>query len=82
MQNKQCISLRLTKYESCLYVCMFVQAGAEMDEKTADILSSVPMKPLSAKQQMKLSMPVEQVRTGKIRFVLYIYIFFQRKMRS
>lgn len=39
------------------------KAGAEMDEKyanTADILSSVPMKPLSAKQQMKLSMPIAQ----------------------
>ncbi|XP_052436077.1 cytosolic phospholipase A2 zeta [Carassius gibelio] len=39
----------------------FVQAGEEVEginSKIADILSSVPIKPLPAKQQIKLSMPI------------------------
>lgn len=61
-----------------LLACLlFVQAEAEVDginPKTADILSSVPMRPLPSKQQIKLSMPVGQVGTDKIKFKWYTYI--------
>ncbi len=54
-----------------VFACLvFIQAGEEVDginPKIADILSSVPIKlPLPAKQQIKLSMSIGQVVTGKI----------------
>lgn len=70
MIYKACTSLEQLKvYDACLFLYMFVKVGAEVDgtnPKTADILSSVSVKPLPAKQQVKLSMPVGQVSTGKI----------------
>uniref|UniRef100_A0A672R4C2 Phospholipase A2, group IVF, tandem duplicate 2 n=1 Tax=Sinocyclocheilus grahami TaxID=75366 RepID=A0A672R4C2_SINGR len=54
--NRECIML--VYVFACL---LFVQAGEEVDRintKIADILSSVPMKPLPAKQQIKLTMPI------------------------
>lgn len=60
--------MMLVNFFTCL---LFVKAGAEVDgtnPKTVDILSSVSVKPLPAKQQIKLSMSVGQVSTGKIEF--------------
>uniref|UniRef100_A0A673H464 Phospholipase A2, group IVF, tandem duplicate 2 n=1 Tax=Sinocyclocheilus rhinocerous TaxID=307959 RepID=A0A673H464_9TELE len=54
--NRECIML--VYVFACL---LFVQAGEEVDginPKIADILSSVPMKPLPDKQQIKLTMPI------------------------
>ncbi len=53
-----------------VFACLvFVQAREEVDgvnPNIANILSSVPMKPIPAKQQIKLSMPVGKVGTDKL----------------
>uniref|UniRef100_A0A671MTI6 Phospholipase A2, group IVF, tandem duplicate 2 n=1 Tax=Sinocyclocheilus anshuiensis TaxID=1608454 RepID=A0A671MTI6_9TELE len=75
--NRECIMLVYAF--ACL---LFVQAGEEVDginPNIADILSSVHMKPLPAKQQIKLTMPIGKVGTGKLNWKTCIFSMFQKE---